>query len=444
MAAEVTKLPQVKLPAGPSPETPEQRYWRSFRSQQQIPSSSSYPITHISFPVVNPNAQVDGSNDLFAVTTGLRVQLFSARTRKLVKAITRFDDIAHSGELRRDERIMVAGDDTGTMQVFDINSRAILRTWKEHKQPVWVTKFSPADLTTLVSASDDKTLRLWDLPLQQSKMTFLGHGDYVRTAAFIPGTNSNALVSGSYDETVRLWDPRAPGRAVMVFKHKAPVECVLPLASGTTVLASSDNQVSVLDLVAAKPLRLLKAHQKTVTSLCIASGGNRVVSGGLDGHLKVFETTAWNVVAGAKYPSPILSLSVISSGPAREDKHLVVGMQSGILSIRTRFSGQEKARERQREKEMQALVEGKMDEYDRKNEKKKRTRGWEKRYRGRDFLGEGVDVIIEGNKRRKGKKLAKWEVDLRKGRYAAALDQVLDPVRLVFLMRSLSMTRLLI
>ena len=322
---------------------------------------------------------------------------------------------------------MVAGDDTGTMQVFDVNSRAILRTWKEHKQPVWTTKFSPANLTTMMSASDDKTVRLWDLPTQESTKTFLGHEDYVRTAAFIPGTSSNALVSGSYDETVRIWDPRAPGRAVMTFKHSSPVECVLPLASGATILASSDNQVSVLDLIAAKPLRLLKAHQKTVTSLCLASNDSRVLCGGLDGHIKVIETTGWNVVAGSKYPSPILSLSVISSGLSREDKHLVVGMQSGLLSIRTRFSGQEKVREREREKEMKALIEGNLEEFDRKKAKK-RSSTWERRSRGKDFMGEGADVIIEGNEKRKVKKLAKWEIDLRKGRYAAALDRVLDRV----------------
>ena len=39
----------------------------------------------------------------------------------------------------------------------------------------------------------------------------------------------------------------------------------------------------VLDLVAAKPIHLLRNHQKTVTALALASGGRRVVAGGLDG-----------------------------------------------------------------------------------------------------------------------------------------------------------------
>lgn len=318
---------------------------------------------------------------------------------------------------------MVAGDETGKIQVFDVNSRAILKTWEEHKQPVWTTKFSPTELTTLMSASDDRTVRLWDLPSQESTTTFIGHSDYVRSGSFMPGTMSNMILTGSYDETVRLWDPRIPGRAAMIFKHAAPVEAVLPMPSGTTVLAAADNQISILDLVAGKPLQLLKNHQKTVTSLCLASNGTRLVSGGLDGHVKIFETSGWNVVAGSKYPSPVLAVNVVSAGANREDKHLVVGMQSGVLSIKTRLSGQQKVRERERAKEMQALIDGTLDDYDKK---KKRTKGVEKKLRGMDFVGEGVDVIVEGTDRRKRKRQAEWEQDLRQGKFARALDKALE------------------
>lgn len=334
---------------------------------------------------------------------------------------------------------MVAGDETGKIQVFDIHSRAILKTWDEHKQPVWTTKFSPTELTTIMSASDDRTVRLWDLPSQESTTTFVGHTDYVRSGSFMPGTMSNLIVTGSYDETVRLWDPRVPNRSAMTFKHAAPIEAVIPMPSGTQVLASADNQISVLDLVAGKPLQLIKNHQKTVTSLCLASNGTRLISGGLDGHVKIFETSGWNVVAGSKYPSPVLSVSVVSIGAKAEDKHLVVGMQSGVLSIRTRLSGQQKAKERERVKEMQALIDGTLDDYDKKN--KKRTNGVRKKLRGVDFVGEGADVIIEGNDRNQKKKETPWERDLRQGKYGKALDSVferkLDSVTVLTLLTAL-------
>ncbi|CAJ2502768.1 Uu.00g101620.m01.CDS01 [Anthostomella pinea] len=423
MAAEVAPLQLLKLPSGPSPITAEQRYWKTFKNQLILPSPTQVAVTDITVPAANPTALGASNNDYFAVTTGLRVQIYSIRTRKLVKTITRFGDIARSGDVRRDGRIMVAGDDSGKIQAFDIGSRAILKTWTEHKQPVWTTKFSPADLTTLMSASDDKTVRLWDLPSQESTSTFVGHGDYVRSGCFMPGTMSNMLVSGSYDTTVKLWDPRTPKTAVMTFKHAAPVEDVLPLPSGTTVLAAAGNQISVLDLVAAKPQHIISNHQKTVTSLSLASNGRRLVSGALDGHVKIFETTGWNVVAGAKYPSPILAVQVVTAGANNDDRHLAVGMASGVLSLRTRLSGPEAARDREREKEMSALLAGTIAAHDKSKNKRKRRQGATKRL---DMVGEGADVVIANDLSRPKRETA-WQKDLRHGRFGKALDRVLDP-----------------
>lgn len=425
MAAEVQLLQPLKLPKGPSAITSEQKYWNSFAKELRLdPSQHSSPVTHISIPPPQPSNILSASQDLFAVTTGSRVQIFSSKTRKVVKTISRFsvDDIAHSGNIRRDGRILVAGGESGAIQAFDVKSRAILKTWKEHKQPVWVTQWHPSEITNLMSCSDDRTVRLWDLPSDKSMTTFNGHQDYVRCGAFMPA-QSGLLVSGSYDQTVRLWDSRIGGKAVMIFKHAAPIEAVLPMPSGTAVLATSDNTISVLDIVAAKPIHMLRNHQKTVTALSLANNGERLLSGGLDGHVKIFETTGWNVVGGLKYPSPILSLSVVPSH--KEDKHIVVGMQSGLLSIKTHLSGEQKAQAREREKEMKALIEGKIDEYD-QSKKRKRGRGWEKKLRGKDFTGEGADIIINGNARGKIQTGKPWTHALRAQQYAKALDLVLE------------------
>lgn len=323
---------------------------------------------------------------------------------------------------------MVAGDDSGRIQVFDMKERAILKTWDEHKQPVWTTKFSPSDVTTLMSASDDRTVRLWDLPSQESTTKFIGHSDYVRSGCFLPGTMSNMLVTGSYDTTVKLWDPRIATKAAMTFKHAAPVEAVLPLPSGTTVLAAADNQISVLDLIAGKPLQLLKNHQKTVTSLCLASNGTRLVSGGLDGHVKFFETSEWNIVAGSKYPSPVLSVNVIASGPHQEDRLLAVGMQSGALSVKTRLKGKEQAEAREKKKEMEALLEGTLDAYDANNKKRKRAEEMTKKNKevvNRASAEQSAVQKIHLEVERKPVPETVWERYIRQGKFTHALDSVL-------------------
>lgn len=410
MAQPVTRIQPTKLPTLPASTTPEQRYWLSFKSPLIIHEYGSVSDIHFS-PLVPHD---------FAITTSTLIKVFSSKTRTVSKTISRFKDIAYSGHIRSDGKIIVAGDATGLIQVFNLASRAILKTWDEHKQPVQVTKFSPSSLTTLLSASDDTTVRLWDLPSGKSTNTFLGHGDYVRNAAFLPSSATSLVVSGSYDGTVRLWDPRTPHAtgSVMTLSHPSAVDALLPMPGATTILVGSGPIVQVWDIVAAKPLTVLQNHQKTVTSIAVSasSAGRRVLTAGLDGHVKIYDPTSWKVVHGVKYPSPVLSVGV-----SPDEKHLAVGMVGGLLSIRTRSSGKDKIKQKETDKIFDMIAAG-IDPITGAGGKgkKEKSSSMKRKLKGLDYKGEGADILIDHEVR--VKKERAWEKELRKGRYADALD----------------------
>lgn len=417
MATTAIRLQPIKLPALPATTSSEQRYWRSFRSPLVIREYAS--INHISF---SPQSPYD-----FAIASSALVKIFSSSSRAVSKTISRFKDTVYSPHVRRDGRTLVAGDASGRIQIFDLSSRAILRTWNEHRQPVQVTRWSPTDLTTLLSASDDTTVRLWDLPSAKSITALTGHGDYVRTAAFLP--NSPVIVSGGYDGCIKLFDPRAESRAVLTFCHPAPVEVVLPMLAGTMVLAASGPNVYVWDIVAAKLVTTLQNHQKTITALGLTTGleskqhERRVLTGGLDGHVKIYDPTSWKVTYGIKYPSPVLAIGV-----APDEKNLVVGMVGGLLSIRTRTSGREKHRLKEKERALDLIAAGLDPRPTSKCAKGKENLGNKKRQlKGMGFKGEGVGIVVSVPQ--KMSKERGWEKDLRNARYSSALDRVLQTVK---------------
>ena len=400
MAAPVLPLPRLLSAPGPAPITADEAYWKSFKNQLLLPSPHNAAITSITAPEYNPTGS---QADAFAVTSGGRVQIYNSKTRKLAKTISRFgvDDTARSGTLRRDGRILLAGGDSGVVQAFDTGSRAILRQWRGehgHKLPVHTVRWSPSILTDLMSCSDDRTVRLWDLTENVAKWTGIAHEDYVRCGCFLP-TQEGILLSGSYDQTVRVWDTRQE-RPALTFKHASPVEAVLAFSS-TTIASAAGNEVNILNLAAGKTEYIIRSHQKTVTSLSISQRANRLVTGALDGHVKVHNTTSWEVVAGLKYPAPVLSLAVMAatSQAGRDDRHLAVGLESGILSVRTRLAGTEKVKAREKEKQMQAMIAGEADKYERKQKKKDMRQGIRARDRVKDYRGEGADIVITGNDR---------------------------------------------
>ncbi|CAG7848682.1 U3 small nucleolar RNA-associated protein 15 homolog [Serendipita indica DSM 11827] len=339
------RLVVKKHPQTGTRSNPETKYWRSFKNPVFIKNQA--PVTAIQFSPAKPHRYV--------VTSGARVQIYNPKTQKVFKVISRFKDNARSGQIRADGKLIVAGEDTGSVQVFDTASRAILRTFDKHKQPTHVTKFSP-NHSHILSCSDDTTVRLWDIPTQAEAYTFTSHTDYVRSGV-VSTSNPSLILTGSYDTTVRMFDTRT-GDCVMTMRGGGggaaalPVEQVLLFPSGTAAISSSGPILRVWDLISGgRCIRALSNHQKTITSLAFDGGANRVLSAGLDQMVKVYDVSDYKVVHTMRYPAPLLSVAI-----SPDNTHIAAGMSDGTLSIRRRDP---KASERQNEDdEREALKQG--------------------------------------------------------------------------------------
>ncbi|CAI5971751.1 unnamed protein product, partial [Closterium sp. NIES-64] len=347
--------PKRYAPAAPA-ETAEAGFWRSFRRKAAEPLIGN--VTTIDFC---PSAPYH-----FAATNSTRVTVYSGVTREPLKTFSRFKGLAYSGRFRADGKLLVAGGDRGIVQVFNATTRTVLRQLNGHTDAVRAVRFA-LDKVHLMSAGDDSVLRWWDVSAQEPLRKMAAHTDYVRSLSTNPAS-ADLWASGSYDHSVLVWDVRVRD-PVLRFQHAHPVEDVLFYPNGTMLAVAAGPQVAVWDMLKggasttplpssqqqdsaaltpaaaatshSRPLYILGNHQKAVTCLHVTppiSLGNgdppfpaRMLTGSLDGHVRVFSLSDYKVKHMARYDGPILSLGMSARGTT-----LAVGMAGGQMAIRHR------------------------------------------------------------------------------------------------------------
>ncbi len=93
-----------------------------------------------------------------------------------------------------------------------------------HRGRVFACEFAP-DAQTIVSGSEDETLKIWDVASGTCRATLEGHSEYVICLQFNP-TNPRQLVSGSADKTIRLWDVDSGKELKKLEGHSEYVTCL--------------------------------------------------------------------------------------------------------------------------------------------------------------------------------------------------------------------------
>ncbi len=90
----------------------------------------------------------------------------------------------------------------GVNQSLNSWKAAIRHRLEGHTEWVWGISLSPGD-SHLVSASSDRTMRVWDVGTGQQVGLIEGHTKDVESAVWSP--DGKYIVSGSHDKSVRLW-----------------------------------------------------------------------------------------------------------------------------------------------------------------------------------------------------------------------------------------------
>jgi WD40 repeat protein/DNA-binding SARP family transcriptional activator len=203
--------------------------------------------------------------------------------------------------------ILASASDDRTVRVWDLESGEARRVLVGHSDFVLSAAFSP-DGTLLASGSRDCTVRLWDVNTGRQERVLTGHDGWVNAVAFSPG--GQILASASEDGTIRLWElpnddrpgtdrdvvPHSHAGDVRVMQgHEAGVQAIAFAPGGRTLASGgNDHTVRLWDVAAGQERHVLRGHTNWVRATTFSPDGRQLASGGWDHSLRL-----WNAQTGS-------------------------------------------------------------------------------------------------------------------------------------------------
>ncbi|MDC0743518.1 AAA family ATPase [Polyangium mundeleinium] len=150
-----------------------------------------------------------------------------------------------------------------------------------------------------LSASDDRTVRVWDLEAGQALFVLTGHVSAVR--GVVVSADGRTAASGAADGSLFVWD-LATARVTRHLRGHTGVVHAVALAedAGTVVSASEDGTVCVWSLSTGELVRTLHGHVGGVHGVAITADGRSCVSAGEDDEA----LWLWDVDAGRVENAP--------------------------------------------------------------------------------------------------------------------------------------------
>jgi WD40 repeat protein len=205
----------------------------------------------------------------------------------LIRTFEGHSDIVRAVVVTPDGRRALSASDDGTLRLWDLRSGLTIRTLEGHTISVLGVAVTP-DGRRAVSGSADRTLRLWDLESGLTVRTLEGHTDIVWAVAVTPDGLHG--VSASYDGTLRLWDLERGLTIQTLEGHAGGVRAVAVSPDGRRAIsASADRALRLWDLGSGLTIRTLKGHTASISSVAITLDGRRAVSASGDRTLRLWD-----------------------------------------------------------------------------------------------------------------------------------------------------------
>ncbi|KAK6459435.1 WD40-repeat-containing domain protein [Scheffersomyces xylosifermentans] len=218
----------------------------------------------------------------------------SVSDRKPGDDVGKYQLIGHAGNvcsLFYKDGLVISGSWDATAKVWDLETFSVKFDLKGHEYSVWDVKI--LDSNTFLTCSADKTIRLWNGSHEVKR--FSGHSDVVRKLLIFP--DGKRFASASNDGTIKIWDLQSGNTIQTLYGHDSFVYDLQILPNGDLVSTGEDRTIRIWrDGIVIQVITL-----PCISVWCVAVLPNSDIAvGGSDKTVRVFTREASRIAPEAE------------------------------------------------------------------------------------------------------------------------------------------------
>ena len=220
--------------------------------------------------------------------------------------------------LETDSKLLLSSSADGTVRLWSLDVWTCLCVYKSHTGPVFRVLWSPQG-HYFMTAGWDKTVRIFTQDHASAQRLLVGHNTSISAISWHPNGTYVFSASDETDKTIRMWSV-IKGDCVRVFTGHTDYISALECAPSGRILASADigGNIFIWDIAKGARIKRCRGHAKGgISSLSFSAESTVLVSGGLDGTLRLWDINLPKDVSKA----PALLGSPAGSAPASVPHH---------------------------------------------------------------------------------------------------------------------------
>jgi WD40 repeat protein len=196
-------------------------------------------VTSVAVSMSNPHIVCSGSTDTTAA-------IWDARAQKRVRKLMGHEESVDACSISMDGSMLCTASEDGSLRVWDLSTGQCLNILRSDKASGWIysVQFSPTERDVLCVGTHQHNVEIWNVAGTTGGMllrTLQGHHDAIMSVDFSP--DGSKIVSGSMDSDLRLWETTTGNNLCCMKGHSNLVSSVAYLPNNMGVVSGSRDKM---------------------------------------------------------------------------------------------------------------------------------------------------------------------------------------------------------